>query len=95
MSEPLVRLLKRVRESHGVKLARLEECMHLPQGTYRHIERGRRRLPDFRQDLVPWIQSFENCVGATPEERKAILEKLSRQILDQFDVLLRDVQNGT
>lgn len=94
MSDQLVRRLKLVRKSHGVSQAQLEECMHLPQGTYRHIERGRRPLPDFRQNLVPWVQSFENCVGASTEERKAILEDLSHIVLDQLGILLQDIQNG-
>ncbi len=92
MSDPLVRLLKRVREAHRVSQASVEECMGLAQGTYRHIEIGRRPLPDYRHDLPNWIYEFENCVGATPEERREILDLMSRQILKQFDVLLRDLE---
>jgi transcriptional regulator with XRE-family HTH domain len=95
VSDPLVRHLKRVREAHHMTQAQVEECMELPEGTYRHIERGRRSLPDFRDSLVHWVQKFENCVGASTKERRQILEELSRAILEQFAVLLRDIEQGT
>jgi transcriptional regulator with XRE-family HTH domain len=86
--------LKRVREAHNVTQARVEECMGLPLDTYRHIERGRRPLPDLRHDLALWIQSFENCVDASAEERKQILTELSRSILEQFQWLLEDIERA-
>jgi transcriptional regulator with XRE-family HTH domain len=95
MSDPLVRLLKRVRKAHKATQAYVEECMNLPQDTYRHIERGRRALPDLRHDLVDWVQRFENCVDASKEERQEILEELSRFILEQFQRLLRDIDENT
>jgi transcriptional regulator with XRE-family HTH domain len=95
MSDPLVRLLKRVREAHKVSQAYVDECMDLPENTYRHIERGRRPLPDFRHDLADWVQRFENCVGASKEERRAILQELSRSIVEQFERLLRDIEEDT
>ena len=94
MGDPLVRLLRRVRKKHKKSQASVEECMDLPVGTYRHIERGRRSLPDFRQNLVDWVRKFEECVEATREERREILDELSRSILDQFQRLLQDLENG-
>jgi len=95
VSDPLVRLLKRVRKAHNVTQAYVEECMQLPPDTYRHIERGRRALPDLRHDLVDWVQRFENCINASKEERREILEELSRSILDQFRRLLRDIEENS
>lgn len=92
MSDPLVRLLKQVRRDHRQSQGNVEECMELPEGTYRHIERGRRSLPDFRNGLVSWIQRFENCVDASTEERRQILDVLSRAILKQFEALLWDIE---
>lgn len=92
MSDPLVRLLKRVREAHNLSQTRVEVCMGLPPGSYRHIERGRRKLPDFKHDLVIWVRNFENCVGASKEERQQILSEMSRSILEQFAALLSDLE---
>lgn len=93
MRDPLVALLKKVRERHGVTQAKLDEYMGLPPGTYRHIERERRPLPDYRGDLVDWIRQFEDCVQATREERKEILQVMSQQVLAEFDKLLRDLED--
>jgi DNA-binding XRE family transcriptional regulator len=95
VSDPLVHLLKRVRKAHKLSQANVEKCMELAQGAYRHIERGRRKLPDFQHDLVAWVRTFENCVGASREERQQILKEMSHHILEQLEVLLRDLeQNG-
>lgn len=91
MNDPLVVLLKRVRERHGLSQAYVEEKMNLPHGTYRHIEHGRRQLPDIRGGLAQWIEDFENAVGASKAERVEILNELARVILDQFRHLLRDL----
>lgn len=93
MNDPLIDLLKRVRKAHGMSQSYVELRMGLPHGTYRHIERGRRPLPDIRHGLVDWIRSFEIAVGATPEERKEILVELSRVILNELSGLLEDVEN--
>jgi transcriptional regulator with XRE-family HTH domain len=92
VSEPLIGLLKRVRLAHHLSQESLEECMGLPHGTYRHLERGRRDLPDMRHGLVAWVQMFEACVEATTEERVTILHVLSRSILGQFAALLQDIE---
>ena len=92
MSEPLMRLLKQVREAHGKSQAALERCMRLPHGTYRHIERGRRNPPVLGNGLVEWVHAFENCVEATTEERVTIANVLSRSVLGQFAVLLQDIE---
>lgn len=92
MQDPIVRVLEQVRNAHQRSLSSVEECMQLPQGTYRHISRGRRSLPDFQNDLVLWIQTFENCVDASVEERKLILKYLSAAIVQQFALLLDDIK---
>lgn len=92
VEDPVVRVLEQVRNAHKRSLASIEECMQLPQGTYRHISRGRRPLPDFQGDLVLWIQTFENCVDASVDERKLILKCLSATIMEQFSRLLDDIK---
>ena len=92
MQDPFVNLLRTIREQHDVSQRRLAKCMRILAATYRHIERGRRPLPDFRHGLVAWIKRWEDCVGCTREERQEILDQLSRQILTEFSVLLDDVR---
>jgi len=92
--QALVHLLRRVREAHGLSQADVEVCMGLAPDTYRHIERGRRLLPDLWHGLVEWVRQFEACVGATTDERKAILEALSRAIIDRLAELLDDLRQA-
>ena len=94
MSDPLVRHLKRVREAHHMSQSQVEECMKLAHGSYRHIERGRRPLPDFRQGLVTWMREFQSCVEASDAEREQILLELSRSILEQLAGLMDDLRHG-
>lgn len=90
MLDPLVTLLKEIRQSHKVSQRSLEACMDLPEDTYRHIETGRRRLPDFRNNLVGWVQNFANCVHANADERRRILDLVSREVIEQFSRVLDD-----
>jgi transcriptional regulator with XRE-family HTH domain len=92
MLDPLVGLLKEIRLAHNVSQKKLEACMHVPEGTYRHIESGRRKLPDYRDDLARWILMFENCVDASPDERRRILDEMSHKIIEQFSHLLDHLQ---
>jgi transcriptional regulator with XRE-family HTH domain len=90
VSHPLVRTLKQVRNAHNVSQEQLNDCMLLPKNTYRHIERGRRQLPDLQHKLAEWVQTFEDCVHATTEERQLILKTLSAYILELLYPLLPD-----
>jgi hypothetical protein len=92
VSEPLMGILKRIRVAHGMSQSALEECMDLPHDTYRHVENGRRALPDMKHGLGAWVQAFEACVGPTTEEHETIVHVLSRSILDQLAVLLQDIE---
>ena len=94
MADPLVPLLRKVRVAHGKSQAQVEECMGLPPDTYRHIEKGRRPLPDYRHDLVDWILKFLDCTDATREEREEIVKVLSDEILRKFERFLRDRERG-
>ncbi len=94
MRDPLLGIMQAIREAHGVTQGQIEERMGLARGTYRHIEKGRRPLPDARSGLVKWIQGFCNCVGATPEEREYLIRELSRTILQEFSILLDDLQRS-
>lgn len=96
--DPLLRLLKQVREAHGVSQEQVDLCMQQALGTYRHIEVGRRRPPDLlgdrdgRNDLVSWVYKFEDCVNATFEERRKFLETLSHDVVNRFALLLHDIE---
>jgi hypothetical protein len=94
MADPLVEILRTVRERHNKSQEKVEECLGLARGTIRHLEAGRRQLPDFRHSLVMWVKSWEDCVGATRQERRQILEAMSRDILGQFSVLVDDLRPG-
>ena len=88
MLDPLVALLKEIRRSHKVSQRNLEACMELPEDTYRHIETGRRRLPDYRNNLVEWVQKFANCINANADERQRILDLMSTEVIEQFSRVL-------
>jgi transcriptional regulator with XRE-family HTH domain len=94
MPDPLVSLLKAIRRAHGISQRTLETRMGLPEATYRHIESGRRNLPDYRNGLVEWIKIFVNCVHATEDERRQIIELMSHEIVQQFSRLLDDWQTN-
>ena len=94
MSDPLTHLLKRAREAHKVSQEKVDDCMGQSLGTYRHIERGRRNPPDFRNGLVAWVRTFLNCVGATRAEREQILREMSHDILEQFSNMLHDIERS-
>jgi transcriptional regulator with XRE-family HTH domain len=92
--EPLVVLLKRVRTAHKFSQAAAAGCMGITTDAYRHIERGRRPLPDFRHHLAAWVRRFEECVHASAEERRQILTLLADQILKELSILLEDLNQG-
>jgi hypothetical protein len=92
MSDSLVSLLEQTRKAHRKSQAQVEVCMELPQDTYRHIEHGRRPLPDIRNGLTDWMLKFEECIQASTEEREKILQELSRVTLEQFERLLKDIE---
>ncbi len=94
MRDPLLGIMQVIREAHNVTQGQVEDCMILARGTYRHIEKGRRPLPDARSGLAKWIQGFCNCVGATPEEREHVMKELSRNILQEFSILLEDLRHA-
>jgi transcriptional regulator with XRE-family HTH domain len=90
--DPLLDLMQVIREQHNLTQGDVAKCMGISNGTYRHIEKGRRPLPDIRRGLVSWIRRFEECVQATRDERETILELLSRVVLQEFSTLLDDAQ---
>ncbi len=92
MRDPLVPMLKLIREHHGLSQAQVAECMGISPTSYRHIESGRRPLPDYRNGLIRWIMTFEQCVRATQQERADILTVMSQQILSEFQLLLDDLR---
>src|SRR5262245_45739796 len=83
MSDPLVQFLKALREEHGQTQSQVAGCVGLAAGSYRHIERGRRPLPDFRHGLVEWVKRFLACVQGTPEEGQQGLELMTREFTAQ------------
>jgi len=90
MRDPLVVQFKKIREAHKKTQSEIESCMKIPLDSYRHIERGRRPLPDFRTGLKQWVKDFVRCVEATDDERKQIHYLLSEQIVLQYSFLIED-----
>ncbi len=90
MADALVKQLKRVREAHGVSQRNVEDCMEMARDQYRHIEKGRRKLPKLEDGLTAWVRRFEDCVDATQAERGAIFEVLRQRVVSEFSALLDD-----
>jgi transcriptional regulator with XRE-family HTH domain len=91
MGDPLLALMKRIREAHGMSQVQVAACMGIAEDTYRHIEKGRRPLPTIRQGaLARWMRSFLDCVNATPNEQRRVKELTSRVILEELSYLLED-----
>jgi transcriptional regulator with XRE-family HTH domain len=91
MGDPLLALMKRIREAHGMSQVQVAACMSIAEDTYRHIEKGRRLLPNIRQGaLGRWMRSFLNCVNATLDERRRLRELAARLILEELSYLLED-----
>ncbi len=92
MSDPLLRLLRKVRENHRISQDKIARCLSVTKDTYRHMEKGRRPLPDFRDGLTTWIKRFEDCVGASEQERIQIFRLLERYIVQEFSILVDDLR---
>lgn len=88
MTDPLMRLMREIREAHGISQRGVADCMSVAKDHYRHIEAGRRPLPDLQDGLTLWLRAFEDCVHATPGERKRIYDILWQRVVDQFSHLL-------
>jgi hypothetical protein len=89
MSDPLLTLIKSIREEHKRTQIQVAVCMHIAEDTYRHIEKGRRPLP-IRRGFGRWIRSFLNCVGATPDEQSRLKELAWRLFLEEWSHDLDD-----
>jgi transcriptional regulator with XRE-family HTH domain len=90
MDDPLLALMKTIREAHGMSQLQVAVGMHIAEDTYRHIEKGRRPLPDIRQgEFARWMASFLDSVEATDEERAHLSELASRVILEELSRLLK------
>lgn len=90
MDDPLLALMKTIRESHRMSQIQVAACMSIAEDTYRHIEKGRRPLPDIRTgEFARWMASFLDCVSATDEERTHLSELASRVILEELSRLLK------
>jgi transcriptional regulator with XRE-family HTH domain len=91
MSDPVLALMKAIREAHGMTQLQVAMEMGIAEGTYRHIEKGRRPLPDIRNGVLgKWMRSFLDAVNATADERQYMKEVVSRQILHELSDLLDD-----
>lgn len=88
MSDPLLALMKKLRRKYGRSQAQLAACMGIAEDTYRHIEKGRRPLPDIRHGFVDWIKTFLHCVGASKAEERELIELATRLTLEEFSHLL-------
>lgn len=90
MDDPLPALMKTIREAHGMPQLHVAMGMGIAEDTYRHIEKGRRPLPDIRQgEFARWMRLFLDTVGATDEERAHLSELAARVVLEELSHLLK------
>jgi transcriptional regulator with XRE-family HTH domain len=89
MDDPIPRLMKAIREAHGMSQVQVAIAMGIAEDTYRHIEKGRRPLPAIRQgEFTRWMRLFLDAVGATDEERTHLTELASRVVLEEVSHIL-------
>jgi DNA-binding XRE family transcriptional regulator len=84
MRDPLLALMKTIREAHNRSQLDVAVCMGIAEDTYRHIEKGRRPLPHIQRGFGHWIRSFLICVGATPDEKARLKELAWRLFLEEW-----------
>jgi DNA-binding XRE family transcriptional regulator len=90
MSDPLLALMKAIRQAHRMSQVQVAACMSIAEDTYRHIEKGRRPLPRIQRGFGRWIRSFLTCVGATPDEESRLRELAWRLFLQEWSHDLDD-----
>ena len=88
MRDPLVQAIREIREAHKNSQQEVADCIGTAKDHYRHIEAGRRPLPDLQDGLTLWLRTFEDCLRATPGERKRIYDILWQRVVEQFSHLL-------
>jgi DNA-binding XRE family transcriptional regulator len=84
MDDPILALMKRIRESHHMSQVQLAACMGIAEDTYRHVEKGRRPLPGIRHGFGRWIRSFLDCVRATEDEQTDLKELAWRLFVEEW-----------
>jgi transcriptional regulator with XRE-family HTH domain len=88
MRDPIIQVIREVREANHKSQQDIADCMGVAKDHFRHIEAGRRPLPDLQHGLTLWVRSFEECAQASAEERQRIYDILWRQVVEQFSDLL-------
>jgi DNA-binding XRE family transcriptional regulator len=88
MDDPILELMKTIREDHERTQIQIAACMDIAEDTYRHIEKGRRPLPDIRRGFSRWIREFLECAGATPEERVRMRELAARLFVEELSHIM-------
>jgi transcriptional regulator with XRE-family HTH domain len=88
----LLTVLKTIRERHRKSQDVIAECMGISRDTYRHIEKRRRPLPDFRHGLIAWLRRFLKCADATEQEEREAISAASQEFVEQFADWLRDIE---
>lgn len=67
--------------------------MGVGKDSLRHIERGRRPLPDFLHGRIKWVRQYLTCISATADEEKEALSLATHSFVEQFADWLRDLEN--
>lgn len=87
-NHPLVKLLRTIREKHGVSQKELSARMNLPDQTIRLVEEGHQKLPhlidETGYDLSAWLRLWLIHVGATKKERAELEQVLQDIFISQF-----------
>jgi DNA-binding XRE family transcriptional regulator len=88
MDDPILKLMKAIREAHKRTQIQIAACMSINEDTYRHMEKGTRPLPDIRRGFSHWIRRFLECADATPKERLRMKELASRLFVEELSHIL-------
>jgi DNA-binding XRE family transcriptional regulator len=88
MDDPILKLMKAIREAHKRTQIQIAACMNINEDTYRHMEKGTRPLPDIRRGFSRWIREFLECADATPKERLHMKELASRLFVEELSHIL-------
>lgn len=99
-TDRLLRVLRQVREKCHVSQEQIDAHMQKSIGTYRHIEAGRRSLPnpleesDEESALAIWLNDFIKCVKPSEEDKELIWSTARRVTLERFAAALRKLERG-
>ncbi len=91
LAEDLVRKLVKLRNKYGRSQEYVAFKMGIFPDTLRHIEKGRRPMPDFAHGRVEWIHAYLVAVGASEEEQEEVIKNIADLLAGEFTEWLREL----